>query len=86
MGYNEYMRMKLLERMYDNMSDEEKRLFVKLTLQNRNYKEIQKSLEELKAKADANHHSFLTDFGANVAGNAVWDMFVWIGSRLFKRF
>lgn len=85
-NYRELVRRKLLEQMYDKMSDEEKRTFVQLTMDDKDHKEIMQALDELKNKADANHHSFLSDFGANIAGNAVWDSAVILLSKMFKRF
>ena len=85
MGYRELMRRRLLEQMYDKMSDEEKRAFVQLTIQNKDHKEIMAALQELKQKADANHHAFTSDLLANVAGNGIWDGLIWLGSRLFRK-
>ena len=42
-------------------------------MQNKDHNEIMASLNELKRKAESNHHSFVSDFGANIAGNAAWD-------------
>jgi len=83
MRYREYARMRLLDELYDGMSDEEKRLFIKLTMQNKDHTEIMQALNELKKKADANHHSFTTDLAANVSGNAIWELLTWVGRRLF---
>ena len=54
-GYRELMRRKLLEQMYDKMSDEEKRTFVQLTMQNKDHTEIMSALNDLRQKADSNH-------------------------------
>lgn len=85
MDYRAMMRRKLLERIYDRMSDEERRTFVQLTMEDKDHKEIMASLNELKRRADSNHHSFVSDFGANIAGNAAWDGLLWIGSKLLRR-
>ena len=85
MNARELLRRKLLEDIYDKMSDEEKHTFVQLTMQDKDHREIMSALNEIKKKADDNHHSFLSDFGANVAGNAVFDGAVWLLSRLVKR-
>ena len=82
--YRELARRQLLERIYDKMSDEEKRLFVQLTLQDKSHTEIMQALNELKAKADSNHHSWLSDFSANVAGNYFADASIWLVSKLLK--
>ena len=44
------MRQKLLEEMYDRMTDDEKRLFIQLTLQQRSTDEIKKVLQEQSAQ------------------------------------
>ena len=82
MGCRELMRRQLLERIYDKMSEEEKRVFVQLTMQNKNHQEIMQALQELKQKADDNHHSFVSDLGANLAGNAIWDRLIWLFRKL----
>lgn len=71
--------------MYSRMSDEEKRMFVQMTMQDRDHQEIMQALQQLSKKADGNHHSWLSDFGANIAGNAVFDSAVWLFSKLFRK-
>ena len=83
--YRGAMRRKLLEQIYDRMTPEEKRAFVQLTLQNKSHIEIVQALQNIERKVDTNHHSWLSDFGANIAGNAVFDGAVWFLSRLIKR-
>ena len=78
-------RRKLLEQIYYKMSDEEKRTFVQLSMQNKDHKEIMAALNELKQKADGNHHSFTSDLIANISGNAIFDGTVWLLSRLIRR-
>ena len=85
MNYRTMMRRKMLEQMYDNMDENEKRMFVQMTMQDRDHHEIMQSLQELKQKADSNHHSFALDFAANVAGNGAWDAILWLGSKLFRK-
>ena len=85
MGYRELMRRQLLERIYNKMSPEEQRTFVQLTLQDKDHQEIMSALNEIRQKAESNHHSWLSDFGANVAGNAVFDGAVWLLSKLVRR-
>lgn len=85
MGYKEYMRRQILEEMYERMSPEEKRTFVHLTMQDKDHKEIMDALQEISHKADNNHHSWVSDFGANLAGNAVFDGAVWLFSKLFRK-
>lgn len=84
-NYRALMRKQLLERIYNKMSPEEQRTFVQLTLQDKDHNEIMQALDELKEKADENHHSFLSDFGANILGNGVYDGALWLLSRLVRR-
>ena len=84
MNYRSMMRSKLLEQMYDRMTDDEKRLYIQMTMQDRDHREIMQALNELSRKADKNHHSFVLDLGANIAGNAAWDSLLWLGSKLLK--
>lgn len=84
-GYRELMRRQLLEQMYDKMSDDERRAFVQLTMQDKDHVEIMSALNDLKQKADSNHHSFTSDLLANVTGNAIFDGAVWLVSKLIKR-
>ena len=62
------------------MSADEKRAFVQL----KEHREVMQALEEIKQKADNNHHSWLSDFGANVAGNTAFDGLLYLLSRLKK--
>lgn len=78
--YRELMRRKLLEEIYDKMSDEEKRAFVQLTAQNKDYEEIRRALEEIRKR-----QSWVLDFSSNVAGNAVWDGFVWLVKYIIRK-
>ena len=82
--YKAWLRRRMLEDIYDRMSDDEKKLFFQMTMQNKNHLEIMQALEELKRKADKTHHSFLLDFAANIAGNGAWDGLLWVGSKLLK--
>ena len=85
MGYRELMRRQLLERLYDKMSDEEKHAFVQLTMQDKDHMEIMSALNDLKQKADNNHHSFTSDLLANVTGNAIFDGAVFVLSKLIRK-
>ena len=79
------MRRKLLESIYDRMTDEEKRLFIQMTLQQRSADEIKKALQEQSAQLQDLRHrqqSFSQDFLSNILGNATWDGALWLVSRL----
>ena len=90
MGYSELMRRKLLEQIYEKMSDEEKRLFIQLTLQNKNSEEIMQALSQQSQKIEEvsqriSKYPFASDLLANVAGNAITDGLVAIGKVLFRK-
>lgn len=83
--YTELARRRLLEEMYDKMTDEEKRLFIVLTMQNRNADEIRQEIRNLRFLTEKNKHSFAQDLTANIAGNAIFDGAVYLFAQLFKR-
>jgi gas vesicle protein len=81
------MRRKLLEEMYDRMTDEEKRLFVQMTMQQRSANEIKKVLQEQSAQLQDLRHrqqTFSQDFLSNILGNATWDGVMWVVGKLIK--
>ena len=84
-AYRGYLRKQLLERLYEKMSDDEKKTFVQLTMQDKDHKEIMNALNELRRKADANHHSWLSDLSANVVGNYFTDASIWLFSKLLRK-
>lgn len=89
-GYRELMRRKLLEQMFDKMSDEDKRTFVQLTLQDKDHKEIMQAISQQNEKIDdvsrkIGNHPFATDLFSNVLGNGITGGLIWIGSRLFRK-
>ena len=80
-------RRQLLERIYAKMSDDEKRLFVQMTMLNRSHTEIMSALQQQQAQlADIKKHqqTFAADFSSNIAGNAAWEDLVWLARRLFR--
>ena len=87
MGYRELMRRQLLERIYDKMSDEEKRTFVQLTMQNKSHTEIMEalSLQQKQLNDIQKKQNWLTDFGSDIAANFLTDGLIWLGSKLFRK-
>ena len=89
MDIDGYLRRKLLERIYEKMSDDEKRLFVQLSMQNKSHVEIMQALQQQSAQiaqvADKiNRQSWLTDFGSDVAANFFTDGLILLARRLFR--
>ena len=82
------MRRKLLERIYDRMTPDERRLFVRMTLQNRSHTEIMQALQQQQSQLSElrkHQQTFGEDFLSNIAGNAAWDGLVWLISRLSRK-
>ena len=75
------LRRKILSDVLARMSEEEKRDY----LIEKNHAEVMYALNALGEKVDKNKHSWWQDFGANIAGNAVFDGVVWLGSRLIRK-
>lgn len=89
-AYRELMRMKLLEGMCEKMSPEEKRTFLQLTMQDKSREEILQALQRQEGsitdiREKVSGQTWLSDFSSNIAGNAVWDGLVWVGSRLLRK-
>ena len=82
------MRQKLLEQMYDNLSEDDKRLFVRMTMQDKDHTEIMQALQRQSKELESikKAQSWWLDLGSNVAGNAIFDGAVYLFSKLMKRF
>ena len=81
------MRRKLLERIYDRMTEDEKRHFIQMTMENRSHTEIMQALQQQSSQIqDLRKHqqTFAEDFASNIAGNAAWEGLVWLTRRLFR--
>ena len=85
-GYRELMRRKLLEELYDKMTPDEKRLFVNYSIQGKDHEEIMDALKGISKQVEESRQSWISDFGANIAGNAAFDGFVYLLSKIIKRF
>lgn len=84
------VRRMLLERIYDKMTDEEKRLFVLLSMQNKTNDDIlraiqrnQQHLEHLVQHADRDR--WYTAFGSDVAANVLTTSAFWVLGKLFAK-
>ena len=87
MNVDGFLRRKLLERIYNKMSDDDKRLFIQMTMQNKSHSEIMAALQQQQAQlADIKKHqqTFAADFASNVAGNAAYDAALWLAKKLFR--
>ena len=91
MGYaaaaDALMRRKLLEDIYGRMTDDEKKLFVQMTLQQSSAEDILKALQQQSVQLQdvrQRQQTFGEDFLSNILGNATWDGAVWLFSRLAR--
>lgn len=80
------MRRRLLAELYDKMSDEEKRTFVLMTLQDSDHREIMQRLEEQRAHLQRieKKQNWKTDFLSDVGANFLTDGLIFLGRLLFK--
>jgi len=82
------MRRRLLEEMYGRMTDDEKRLFVQMTMQQRSTDDVLKALQQQSAQIEdlrRRQQTFGQDFLSNILGNATFDGAVWLLGKLFSR-
>lgn len=82
--YKAFMQHKVLESIYNKMDDSERLVFMLASLQNNNHREEMDALANLSKQVDNSKHSWLSDFGANIAGNAVFDGATWLLLTLLK--
>lgn len=81
------MRQKLLEDIYSRMTDDEKKLFVLMTMQQRSTDDILKALQQQSMQLQdlrSRQQTFGQDFLSNLAGNAAYDVLLWLARRVFK--
>lgn len=81
------MRRRLLEDIYDRMTDEEKRLFIQMTMEGRSHTEIMQALQQQSAqltRLQNTQQTFASDLTSNILGNAAWDGAVWLIGRLAR--
>ena len=79
------MRKKLLEDIYERMTDDEKKLFVQMAMQQKSSDEILKAIEQQSAQIQdlrRRQQTFGQDFLSNIVGNATWDGALWLVSKL----
>lgn len=80
------IRRKLLEEMYDRMTDDEKKLFVQMTLQNKNHSEIMQAIDQQRMQLDEikKGQNWTRSFGSDLLANFTSAGVLWLGSKLFK--
>ena len=83
-AYKALARKELLERIYDKMSDEDKRVFIQMSMQDKNADEIKAKLDNLDNKVEKYKDTFTQDLLANISGNAIFDLSAFLFSKLIK--
>ena len=86
-AYRELMRRKLLEQMYDKMSDDDKRLFVQLTMQDKDHEEILQAIEQQRMQLDdiRKGQNWTRSFGSDLLANFTSAGVLWLGSKLLRK-
>lgn len=79
----------MLKNIYDRMTDEEKRTFILLTMQNKSHDEILQALERQRTQLEKvskkmEKQNWYTDFGSDVAANFFTDGIIWLARKLFR--
>ena len=87
MNYRAMMRRKLLEQMYDRMTDDEKRLYIQMTMQDSDHREIMQALSEQRSLLDAvrRDQSWAKAYGSDLLANFTSAGVLWLGSKLIKK-
>lgn len=87
---NAIARRYLLEKIYNQLSDEDKRTFVLMTMQDKSANDImraiqqnQQHLQHLVEKADRDR--WYTAFGSDVAANVLTTSAFWLLGKLFSK-
>ena len=85
--YKAFLRRRMLEDIYDRMSDDEKKLFIQLAMQDKSSEEILTALQRQNEDIQAirKNQNWLVDFGSDVTANLFTDSLIWIGSRILKK-
>ena len=86
----ELMRRQLLEQIYDKMSEDEKRTFIQLTMQNKDHNEIMDALKAQREQVEqiaqkVEKQSWMTDFGSDLLANFTTDGLIYLGRKLFGK-
>lgn len=83
---NTLLRQKYLEEIYDRMTDEDKRLFVQMTLQDKSKSEIMQALEQQRMQLDdiKKGQNWTRSFGSDLLANFTSAGVLWLGSKILK--
>lgn len=84
-GYDALAKRKLMESIWDKMDEGERLAFALASMLESNHREAMGALAGLGKRVDASGRSWLSDFGANVAGNAAFGGGLWLLSKVFGK-
>lgn len=84
------MRQRMLEDIYGRMTDDEKKLFVQMTMQQHSTDEILAALQQQRMQMDRmekrmEQQNWATGFGSDVAANLFTDGLLLLARQLFRR-
>lgn len=87
---NAIARRILLERIYDKMTDEEKRLFVMLSMQNKSNDDILRAIQQNQQHLEhlvehTEKDKWYVTFGSDVAANVLTSSAFWFLGKLFAK-
>lgn len=85
--YRAILRRQLLEEIYNDLSEEDKRTFIQLTMQDKSWSEIAQALQQQKTQLDRieKNQNWAVDIGSDIAANFITDGLIWLGSKLFRK-
>lgn len=81
------MRRKMLESIYERLTDEEKKLFVQMTMQNKSHSEIMQAIEQQGMQLDEikKGQNWTRSFGSDLLANFTSAGMLWLGSKLLGK-
>lgn len=81
------LRRQLFEEIYNDLSEEDKRTFIQLTMQDKSWSEIAQALQHQKTQLDRieKNQNLAVDIGSDIAANFITDGLIWLGSKLFRK-
>ena len=87
MGYRELLRRKMISDILDRMSEEEKESLYALVLRGEGQSEIMEMLRKQHEQLQEikKGQSWWLDLSANVAGNGIYDIVLWLGRKIIGK-
>lgn len=87
---NAIARRYLLEKIYNQLSDEDKRTFVLMTMQDKSANDILQAIQQNRQHLErlvehADRDRWYTAFGSDVAANVLTTSTFWIIGKLFSK-